>query len=52
LARVDAGQVKPRAADDAAEVGWHSLNQPPPTASDHDRILACARQRLKEDGCG
>jgi 8-oxo-dGTP diphosphatase len=33
-----------RAADDAAEVGWHSLDQLPPLAFDHDRILAMARQ--------
>jgi 8-oxo-dGTP diphosphatase len=46
LARVDADQVQPRADDDAAEVGWHSLRKPPPLAFDHDQVLACARRRL------
>jgi 8-oxo-dGTP diphosphatase len=46
LGRVDAGAVQPRAADDAAEVGWHDLASPPPLAFDHDKILACARARL------
>jgi 8-oxo-dGTP diphosphatase len=46
LAQVDANRVKPRAADDAAEVGWHDLSNLPPLAFDHDKILACARQQL------
>jgi 8-oxo-dGTP diphosphatase len=46
LAQVEAGQVQPRAADDAAEAAWHSLSEPPPLAFDHNQILACARQRL------
>ena len=46
LARVDAGRVRPEAADDAAEVGWHSLSRLPPLAFDHEQILACARRRL------
>jgi 8-oxo-dGTP diphosphatase len=33
-----------RAADDAAEVSWHSLDRLPALAFDHDRILAMARQ--------
>jgi 8-oxo-dGTP diphosphatase len=49
LARVDADRLEPRAADDAAEVGWHPLHQPPPLAFDHDKILACARQRLESE---
>jgi 8-oxo-dGTP diphosphatase len=52
LARVDAAQVKPQAADDAAEVGWHSLHQPPPLAFDHAEILACARQRVEQAAGG
>jgi 8-oxo-dGTP diphosphatase len=48
LARADAGQLTPRAADDAAEVAWHPLASPPPLAFDHDRILALVRQRLAE----
>jgi len=47
LAEVDAGQVRPKAADDAAEVGWHDLQALPPLAFDHDQILARARERLK-----
>jgi 8-oxo-dGTP diphosphatase len=46
LAKVDAKQVHPQAADDAAEVGWHELDAPPPLAFDHDKILACARKTL------
>jgi 8-oxo-dGTP diphosphatase len=54
LAIVDAAKVKPRAADDAAEVGWHSLRRPPAMAFDHARILASARHRLdkrRKPGC-
>lgn len=46
LARVDAARVKPAAADDAAEVGWHPLDLLPPLAFDHDEILALARLRV------
>jgi 8-oxo-dGTP diphosphatase len=47
LARVDADRVTAAAADDAAEVGWHSLGAPPaPLAFDHDAILARVRARL------
>jgi 8-oxo-dGTP diphosphatase len=48
LAEVSPKQVKPRAADDAAEVAWHSLSRPPALAFDHAAILACARKRLKK----
>ncbi len=51
LAEVDAAELKPRAADDAAEVGWHSLRQPPPRAFDHAEILACALRRLTGRPC-
>lgn len=47
LTQVRPQELKPKAADDAAEVGWHSMLRPPPLAFDHDRILACARKRLK-----
>jgi 8-oxo-dGTP diphosphatase len=47
LAEVDARQLKPQAADDAAAVGWHSLTKPPPLAFDHANILALARKRLR-----
>jgi 8-oxo-dGTP diphosphatase len=48
LALVDPRKLKPRAADDAAEVGWFDFSHPPPLAFDHAEILACARRRLKE----
>lgn len=47
LALVDAGRLQPRAADDAAEVGWFSVHNPPPLAFDHDDILRRALQRLR-----
>src|SRR5262245_39480682 len=50
LAQVDPRKLKPRAADDAAEVGWFDLRHPPSLAFDHGDILACARRRLKERG--
>ncbi len=46
LAQVDPRKLKPVAADDAAEVGWHDLWRPPPLAFDHADILACARRRI------
>jgi len=48
LIRVDAKKVNPQAADDAADVGWHSLTQPPPLAFDHADILHVARRRLRD----
>ncbi len=47
LARVKAEDLAPKAADDAAEVGWHRLDQLPPLAFDHEEILACARERIR-----
>src|SRR5262245_9236856 len=47
LARVDPKQLKPRAADDAAEVGWFPLQRPPQLAFDHKTILATARAYLR-----
>jgi 8-oxo-dGTP diphosphatase len=46
LARVNLRQVKPVAADDAADVDWFALDAPPPLAFDHDRILARVRECL------
>jgi 8-oxo-dGTP diphosphatase len=46
LVQVEPGRLNARAGDDAAEVGWFALDQPPPLAFDHDQILACARRRL------
>jgi 8-oxo-dGTP diphosphatase len=48
LARVDPARIKPLAADDAAEVGWHDLAKLPPLAFDHLQVLAVARERLKK----
>lgn len=39
LARVDAERLRPKAADDAEEVGWFPLADPPPLAFDHAEIL-------------
>jgi 8-oxo-dGTP diphosphatase len=48
LARVKLSDVRPKAADDAAEVAWHRLDQlPRQLAFDHDQILACTRRRLQ-----
>lgn len=47
LALVDASRLSPKAADDAAEVGWFALARPPALAFDHAAILARARERLK-----
>jgi 8-oxo-dGTP diphosphatase len=46
LARVAAAKLNPIAADDAANVAWHSLRKPTPLAFDHAQILAFARRRL------
>jgi 8-oxo-dGTP diphosphatase len=47
LALVDAGQLQPRAADDAADVGWFPVHEPPPLAFDHVDMLKRAFQRLR-----
>jgi 8-oxo-dGTP diphosphatase len=47
FALVDAGQLQPEAADDAADVGWFSVHEPPPLAFDHVDILKRALQRLR-----
>jgi 8-oxo-dGTP diphosphatase len=50
LARVPTG-TRATAADDAAEVGWHALDElPRPLAFDHDKILARTRARLAAFG--
>ena len=48
LALVEADKLTPRAADDAAAVGWFALVRPPKLAFDHKDILACARRFLKD----
>jgi 8-oxo-dGTP diphosphatase len=50
LARINADDVNPTAADDAAEVGWHPLHRPPTLAFDHAQILERARARLLDHG--
>lgn len=47
LALVEAGQLQPRAADDATDVGWFSVHNLPPLAFDHVDILKCALRRLR-----
>jgi len=37
--RVDKGEVRLRADDDAADAGWFPINDLPPLAFDHDRII-------------
>jgi 8-oxo-dGTP diphosphatase len=46
LARINADEVKPVAADDAAAVSWFPLDDLPALAFDHAMILARARARL------
>lgn len=46
LARVDAKQLKPVAADDAEAVAWFPLGKLPKLAFDHAMLLARARARL------
>lgn len=46
LARGDAKKIKPRAGDDAAEVKWFFLDDPPDMAFDHLSLLARAETRL------
>ena len=43
---VRAESLKPRAASDAAGVGWFAVDGLPPLAFDHAEILALARRRL------
>jgi 8-oxo-dGTP diphosphatase len=52
VAEVDPGAVQPQAADDAADVGWFSLQRPPQLAFDHVAILTMARRWLRRPGAG
>ena len=48
LARVDADDLTPVAADDAEAVGWFRMDQLPPLAFDHAMILERAGVRLAD----
>lgn len=48
LAQVDPNALKPVAADDAEEVGWHPLDALPSLAFDHAMLLARVRARLAD----
>jgi 8-oxo-dGTP diphosphatase len=48
LARGDAKKLKAKAADDAADVGWFPLDDPPEMAFDHAMLLQRARARLED----
>jgi 8-oxo-dGTP diphosphatase len=45
LTILDRTRIKPRAADDAAEVGWHPLGRLPELAFDHAQILDYIRRQ-------
>ena len=50
LARVDAAQLAPVAADDAEAVEWFPLDELPPLAFDHAMLLGRARARMMDRG--
>ena len=43
---VDGAAVNPKAADDAAEAQWFPLDDLPPLAFDHDKMIAAVRRRF------
>jgi 8-oxo-dGTP diphosphatase len=47
LTLVRPGRLEPRAASDAANVGWFNVDDPPSLAFDHAQIIALARRRLR-----
>ena len=47
FALVGADKIDPKAADDAADVGWFSAYEPPKLAFDHAEILEYAITRLR-----
>lgn len=46
-ALIPSDRLRIRAASDAEAVGWFGMNELPPLAFDHDRILGLAHARLK-----
>lgn len=48
LVRVDAKSAKPKAGDDAKRVKWFPLDDLPPLAFDHAKILERAKSRIVE----
>lgn len=49
LALLPPGRTAVRAGDDATDARWWSVRSLPPLAFDHDRILACALQKLRHN---
>jgi 8-oxo-dGTP diphosphatase len=47
LTQLNPARVRPVAADDAAEVGWFGLDELPPLAFDHWKILRLAKERIR-----
>src|ERR1700731_3098910 len=47
FALLDSERLQVRAADDAVDVGWFSVDDLPPLAFDHDKILQYALNRLR-----
>ena len=47
FALLDSERLQVRAADDATDVGWFSVDDLPPLAFDHDKILQYALNRLR-----
>ncbi len=48
FALVSINSIHIRAGDDAAETHWYSIRSLPPLAFDHQKILECALQRLRQ----
>lgn len=48
MALVRAGDITPRADDDASEARWWPFNDPPELAFDHDKITAAVKEKLSE----
>ncbi len=47
-ALVNHDRVRPRAGDDAADVGWFPVRRPPPLAFDHRLLLGTALKTVRE----